>query len=304
MAALFFVVDWQGLQQAIVALSVGGLVGVILLYFAAQTSLVWRWRAMLATVNVREPFRSSWDAVFAGLFLNNFLPGTLGSDGLRILLMARACGNTPVAIGAIAYERIVQFAIYAVLAMLASLWPMKWLGPLTHLAIVAGGACGILTLLVLLKWLSGRRITAAPTGVSLWMRGWSLLTAMLAETGRMQMRLRRHHRALLLFAGSSLVNVVLLIGMFVVALHDLGHSIDLPVIVFAVGVASICIGLPISFGGIGVYEAALVLFLGLGGVPSGDALLVALVVRASSILISLLGLPNAQLLWGERRQSR
>ncbi len=304
MAALFFIVDWQGLQQAIVALSVGGLVGVILLYFAAQTSLVWRWRALLATVGVREPFRSSWRTVFAGLFLNNFMPGTLGSDGLRILLMARACGSAPVAIGAIAYERAIQFAIYAMLIMLASLWPMAWLAPWLHLLIVAGGGFGLLALLALLKWLSGRKIRPAPAGASPWVRGWSLLTAMLAETGRMQVRLRRHHRAFLLFAGSSLINVVLLFGMFVVALHDLGHSIDLPVIVFAVGIASICIGLPISFGGVGLYEAALVLFLGLGGVPSGDALLVALVVRASSILVSLVGLPNVLLLWGERRRSK
>ena len=42
------------------------------------------------------------------------------------------------------------------------------------------------------------------------------------------------------------------------------------------------------------------LFLGLGGVPSGDALLVALVVRASAVLVSLIGLPGALLLWRER----
>jgi uncharacterized membrane protein YbhN (UPF0104 family) len=300
--ALILVVDWQGLWRAAQALSVAGVVGVAVLNLSAQASLVWRWRALLATVGVREPFRSSWRTVFAGLFLNNFMPGTLGSDGLRILLMARACGSAPVAIGAIAYERAIQFAIYAILIMLASLWPMAWLAPWLHLLVVAVGGFGLLALLALLKWLSGRKISPAPAGASLWVRGWSLLGAMLAETGHMQVRMRRHRRAQLLFAGSSLVNVVFVFGIFVVALHDLGRPVDLPVIVFAVGIASIASGLPVSFGGIGVYEAALVVFLGMGGVPSGDALLVALVVRASSILVSLVGLPSALLLWGERRR--
>ncbi len=299
-AALIFVVDWQGLRRAATALSVGGVVGVVLLNFVAQTSLVWRWRALLATVGVSEPFARSWRTVFAGLFLNNFMPGTLGLDGLRILLMGRVCGSMAVAIGAIAYERAMQVSIYVLLIMLASLWPMDWLAPWLNLAIVAAGGFAVLGLLLLLKWLSGRKISRAPAGAGLLVRGWTFLGAMLAETGRMQVRLRRHRRAQAQFFLSSLANVGFILALFAVALHDLGRPVDLPMIAFAVGVAAIVSGLPISFGGIGVYEAALVLFLGLGGVPSGDALLTALVLRGASIAVTLLGLPGALLMWRER----
>jgi len=299
-AALIFVVDWQGLRQAAGALSLGGVVGVVVLNFLAQGSLIWRWRALLETVGVRESFLRSWRSVFAGLFLNNFMPGTLGSDGLRILLMARASGSAPVAIGAIAYERAMQVAIYVILIMLASLWPMDWLVPWMHLTVIAVGGLGILALLALLKWLSGRKISPAPAGASLMVRGWALLGAMLAETGRTQVRMRRHRRAQIQFGLSSLGNVVFIFALFALALHDLARPVELPVVVFAVSIAAIVSGLPISFGGIGVFEATLVLFLGLGGVPSGDALLTALVARASSILVSLVGLPGALLLWRER----
>lgn len=299
-AVLFFVVDWQGLRQAATALSLSGVIGAVLMTFVAMAALVWRWRALLATAGVQERFGRSWRNVFAGLFLNNFMPGTLGLDGLRILLMGRACGSMAVAIGAIAYERAMQVAIYVVLIMLASLWPMGWLAPWLHLTIVAAGGCAVLALLLLLKWLSGRKISQAPTGASLWVRGWTFLGAMLAETGRMQVRLRHHRGAQAQFFLSSLVNVGGVLALFVVTLHDLGRPVDLPVIVFAMGVAAIVSGLPISFGGIGLYEAMLVLFLGLGGVPSGDALLTALVVRGASIVVTLLGLPSALLLWRER----
>ncbi len=300
-AALVYVVDWQGLRQAAGSLSLAGIAGVTLLFFLAQAALIWRWRALLETVGVRESLARSGRTVFAGLFLNNFMPGTLGYDGLRILLMGRACGSMPVAIGAIAYERAMQVAIYVLLVMLASLWPMAWLQPWLHLIILAGGGLAILVLLVLLKWLGGRKISPAPRDAGLLVRGWAFLGALLAETGRMQVRLRRHRGAQTRFFLSSLANVVLVTALFVVTLHDLGRPADLPVIVFALGIAAIASGLPISFGGIGVYEALLVLFLGLGGVPSGDALLVALVVRASAVLVSLVGLPGALLLWRERR---
>lgn len=303
-AILFFAIDWRGLRQAASALSVGGVAGVVLLSFLAQSALAWRWQAMLATVGVRDSIARSWRNVFAGLFLSNLLPGTLGSDGLRILLMTRACGSAPLAIGAIAYERTVQLAIYVVLIVLASLWPMTWLSPLLRAAIVAGGGSCILLLLLILKWLSGRKIAPAPLGADLLERTLKFLGAMMAETGRMQLRLRRHRRAHLQFMLSSLCNVILIVAMVTLALHGIGRPAALPVIVFALGAALISTGVPISFGGIGVFEAVLVLILGLGGVPAADALLTALVVRAASVLVSLLGLPGAVILWRDWRLAR
>lgn len=301
--ALLFAVDWQEVKDAIRALSVAGLAGVVVLSFLAQAALVWRWRALLATVGVQESFRRSWRSVFAGQFLNNFMPGTLGSDGLRILLLGRACGAMPVAIGAIAYERAMQVAIYVVLVMLAALWPMHWLFPGLHLLVLLGGAVGIVALLLLLKWLGGRKISPAPREAGLFTRGWAFLGALLVETGRMQGRLRYHRRAQALFALSSLANVGLVIAMFAVALHDVGRPVELAAVVFALSVAAIVSGLPISFGGIGVYEAALVLLLAQGNVPTEDALIVALVIRASAVLASMVGLPSALLLWRERRRA-
>lgn len=299
-AGLIFFVDWQELRRAAVALSLGGMLGVVLLNLLAQAALIWRWRALLETVGVREGLARSAHSVFAGLFLNNFIPGTLGSDGLRILLMGRACGSMPTAVGAIAYERAMQVALYVLLAMFASLSPMPWLHPWLHLLVLAGGGLGTVLLLLLLKWLGGRKISPAPRDAGLLTRGLALLGAMLSETGRMQVRLRHHRRAQLLFVLSSLANVAFVVAFFMLILRDLGRPTGLPIVVFALSVAAIASGLPISFGGIGVYEAALVLFLGLGGVPSGDALLVALVVRASSVLVSLAGLPGAVQLWRGR----
>ena len=54
-------------------------------------------------LGVRESWVLSWHSVFAGLFLTNFLPGTLGSDGLQVVLLTKTCGRASTALGAVAY---------------------------------------------------------------------------------------------------------------------------------------------------------------------------------------------------------
>ena len=124
LAALIAIADWQTTRKAAAALSPGGLIAVFAACFLAQAALVLRWRALLDMLGTRESWARSWHSVFAGLFLTNFLPGTLGSDGLRVVLLTKSCGRASTAIGAVAYERLMQLAIYICLVSVAALLPM------------------------------------------------------------------------------------------------------------------------------------------------------------------------------------
>ena len=156
LVALIAIVDWTQLREAAAALSLGAIVVVCLCCLGTQVSLVLRWRALLDMLGVRESWLRSWHSVFAGLFLTNFLPGTLGSDGLRVVLLTKACGRASTAIGAVAYERLMQLALYVLLASLAALLPMPWLQPWLRMLIVAAGAVGIGFLVFILYWLGQR----------------------------------------------------------------------------------------------------------------------------------------------------
>jgi hypothetical protein len=301
LAALIVIVDWTQLREAAAALSLGAMLLVVLCCLGAQASLVLRWRALLDMLGVTESWVRSWHSVFAGLFLTNFLPGTLGSDGLRVVLLTKGCGRASTAIGAVAYERLMQLALYVLLASLAALMPMPWLQPWLRALIVSAGAIGIALLILILYWLGQRSADSGIARGGLLQTAWRLFATILIETGRMQTRMRRHRRAALGFWLASIVNVALIFAIWRLILSDMGDDVGLPAIVLACAAAAIASSVPISLGGIGIFEAAIVAVLGLAGVPAAHGFLLALIVRAVFMASSFVGLPSASLLWRERK---
>jgi uncharacterized protein (TIRG00374 family) len=300
LAALIVIVDWAQLREAAAALSLGAMLLVVLCCLGAQVAQVLRWRALLDMLGVHESWMRSWHSVFAGLFLSNFLPGTLGSDGLRVVLLTKACGRASTAVGAVAYERLMQLALYVLLASVAALLPMPWLQPWLRALIVAAGALGIAFLVLVLYWLGQRSADSSVAGGGLLQTAWRLFATILIETGRMQTRMRRHRRAALGFWLASIINVALIFAIWWLVLSDMGDDVGLPTIVLTCAAAAIASSVPISLGGIGIFEATIVALLGLAGVPAAHGFLLALIVRAVFMASSFIGLPSATLLWRER----
>jgi uncharacterized protein (TIRG00374 family) len=300
LAALIVIVDWAQLREAAAALSLGAMLLVVLCCLGAQVAQVLRWRALLDMLGVHESWMRSWHCVFAGLFLSNFLPGTLGSDGLRVVLLTKACGRASTAVGAVAYERLMQLALYVLLASAAALLPMPWLQPWLRALIVAVGALGIAFLVLVLYWLGQRSADSSVAGGGLLQTAWRLFATILIETGRMQTRMRRHRRAALGFWLASIINVALIFAIWWLVLSDIGDDGGLPTIVLTCAAAAIASSVPISLGGIGIFEATIVGLLGLAGVPAAHGFLLALIVRAVFMASSFIGLPSASLLWRER----
>jgi uncharacterized protein (TIRG00374 family) len=301
LAALIAVVDWDALRNAANALSAGALVAAAVVCFAAQATLVLRWRALIDMLGVRESRVRSWHSVFAGLFLTNFLPGTLGSDGLRVVLLTKSFGRASTAIGAVAYERLMQFALYVVVVSAAALAPMPWLDVWLRAAIVGVGTAGVVLLVLILFWLGQRSVGAAAVRGGLVQSAWRLFATILVETGRMQTRMRRHRRAAIGFWAANILNICLIFGIWSIILADMGHQVGIATIVLSAGSAAVATAVPISLNGIGIFETVVVALFSLAGVPTSHGVLLALIVRALFLVSSFVGLPSAVLLWRERR---
>jgi uncharacterized protein (TIRG00374 family) len=300
LAALVAVVDWSDLRDAAVALSPAWLVAVFLLCFCAQAMLVLRWRALMDMLGVRESWMRSWHTMFASFFLINFLPGTLGADGLRVVLLTKSCGRASTAVGAVAYERLMQLALYVLVVAAAALTPMDWLQPWLRVIIAIGGTSAVLLIVYILYWLGQRSVDSPLARGGLLQAAWRLFATILTETGRMQTRMRRHRRAALGFWLASILNVALVVAISQVILLDIGEDIGLSAVAFTVGGGMIVGAVPISINGLGTFESANVVLLGLAGVVASHAFVVALVLRASFMAVSFIGLPSAVLLWRER----
>ncbi|HEX6117961.1 MAG TPA: lysylphosphatidylglycerol synthase transmembrane domain-containing protein, partial [Dongiaceae bacterium] len=268
LGALVSVVDWNALRDAAAALSRATLAAVVALCLAAQATLVLRWRALIGMLGIRELWARSWHTVFAGLFLSNFLPGTLGSDGLRVMLLTKSCGRASTAVGAVAYERLMQLALYVVVVTAAALAPMPWLQSWLRGFIVAAGIVAVALLVLVLYWLGQRSAESAQGRGGLVRSAWRLFATILVETGRMQTRMRRHRRTAIGFWFASLLNICLIFAMWLVVLPDIGHPLGLAEVVLAAGVAAIASAIPISLNSIGIFEATVVALLNLAGVPT------------------------------------
>ena len=218
-----------------------------------------------------------------------------------MVLLTKACGRASTAIGAVAYERLMQLALYVLLASIAALLPMPWLQPWLRMLIVAAGAVGIALLILILYWLGQRSADSGVARGGLLQTAWRLFATTLIETGRMQTRMRRHRRAALGFWVASIVNVSLIFAIWRMILSDFGDDVGVPTIVLAAGGAAIATAVPISLNGIGIFEGAIVGLLGLAAVPAAHAFLLALILRAIFMASSFLGLPSAALLWREGR---
>lgn len=301
LAALVAVVDWIDLRHAAAALPPAVLVAIFLLCLSAQAMLVLRWRALMNVLGVRESWLRSWHTVFAGFFMVNFLPGTLGSDGLRVVLLTKSSGRASTAVGAVAYDRLMQLALYVFVVAVAALTPMDWLPPWLRAIIVAVGTGAVLLLIFMLYWLGQRSVDSPLARGGLLQAAWRLFATILVETGRMQTRLRRHRRAALGFWVANLLNVSIIFAMWWLILDELGYAISIPTIVLITGIVSIITVLPISLNGLGIFEGSTVALLGLAAVLPAHAFLLALLVRAAFLTVSFVGLPSAALLWRERR---
>lgn len=301
LAALVAMVDWGDLREALAALSTERVLAVFVLCFGAQAMYVLRWRALTDMLGITESWMRSWHTVFAGLFLVNFLPGTLGSDGLRVVLLTKSCGRASTAVGAVAYERLMQLALYVLMVAAAALTPMDWLQPWLRVIIVIGGAGAVLLIVFILYWLGQRSVDSPLARGGLLQAAWRLFATILVETGRMQTRMRRHRRAARGFWVASILNVAMILAMWWLILGELGHAISIPTIMLILGIVSIVTVVPVSLNGLGIFEGATVALLGLVGVPPAHAFLLALIVRAAFMAISFVGLSSTMLLWRERR---
>lgn len=255
---------------------------VIQLFIAA-----WRWGQLLRAQHIEIRARRLFSSCLVALFFNNFLPGTVGGDVIRIRDTASLAGSKTLATTVVALDRVIGLlALVLVGATAASMsgagrgvLPFSvgwlWAGLLVALAVLS-------VVLVLMShstsWLAtlrgGRRDWVA-------LRAGRLIDALA--------RFRTQPGALCgCFAGAVAVHVVLVIFYVAIA-----RSMIVPVspwnLAVIVPISFIIQALPVSLNGLGVREAAFSVCFARLGLSLESALAVSLTSAAIAAVVSLLG---------------
>jgi uncharacterized protein (TIRG00374 family) len=246
----------------------------------------WRWQAVMRAFDIEAPLTTLTGHYFAGLFVGNVLPSTIGGDVVRVARASDTTGSSSVAFASVAIERLTGFIALPLLVLLGfAARPgtidkdHAWLAMLV--AGITLGALGLILLLVGHPKLAGRYSER---------NNWTRFVGAV-HLGIDTLR-RRPRQAAFVLLTAVVYQTSVVIGFALIF-----RALDMPVPIAATfayvpAVAMVQV-LPLSLMGLGVREGMLSLFLHTAwGVPTGTAVAAGLLWFACMLLVSMAGAPN------------
>jgi len=260
------------------------LVSFFALFFLSLSLLAVRWKYLLKAWDIEQRIGVLFRTLLTGIFLNNFLPGSLGGDAYRLYAGGRDTGKVEAVAATIFYERVLSYASLVILGLLVLLLRFDltsdWLFWLLLGGVFIGltGITAISTLPAFGRW-AENFVGRFPFAEKLRLKDWVH-----------SFRFKVSHPGMLtgIFLLSFLPQIFDIIGFRLVA-----AAIQLPVkltdLLLFVPLLYLAILLPFSFNGIGIRESVFVVFASSWGITSADAVAFSLTVFALNLAGSLVG---------------
>ncbi|KAF1083965.1 hypothetical protein SPSYN_02877 [Sporotomaculum syntrophicum] len=284
---LIYQLDGQALRGVFLTANPGWLLLAAALIVLSMVVSVEKWSQILKAESIYLPWYQLWKAYWIGLFFNNFLPSSIGGDGIRIFLVGRNISNLACAASSVIIERIMATLGLALTGLLTGLvvkpnWQVSWL--FVGLTLVATG------LLVFLMWGSLPASVVQRNG-----RLSNFLRTFLAH-GR---SVRGHGQRLLLAGCLSVLFQLTVVAVNYAIFRGLQvNSLGWLELVYIIPAISAIAMVPIGINGYGVREGAYVILLASYGVAGsaalGASLLFAVLVSLCSLYGGLLWLVNRE----------
>ena len=246
-----------------------------------------RWEAVLVALDVHVRARTLLHHLFAGLFVGNFLPSTIGGDVLRVRRLSRETNQWAMSFASVVLDRLSGMLVLPLITLTAlAVNPgLRSLGT----ASVVAALVSIATLLLLgaLLYATGHPgFGGRFTGTSRFHR-----VAAAVHLGSVRFRENPRAAAGVVVAGFAYQLLVVLAAFL--AARALGlEQVRLTAALAFVPAVAILQVLPISLGGLGIREGSFVLFLHPLGVPTGRAVALGLLIYFLNLTASLLGAPS------------
>ena len=244
----------------------------------------WRWQRVLDVFGVRAPLRTLTGHYFAGQFVGNVLPSTVGGDVVRVSRTSTVAGSGSVAFAAVVLERLTGFIALPLLVFLGFvIRPSLLDNNSAWIAIaIAGGT--LLLLGVILVVVGHPRLAGRFAERDNWMR---FIGAVHIGINR----LRHQPRATFGIVGAALIYQLSVVAAVYCAAQALDISVPNAAILAFIPAVAMAQTIPLSVSGFGVREGMLVLLLHPLGVSTSSALALGLFWYGMLLVVSLLGAP-------------
>lgn len=293
-------IDFGTVVDALAAPHWGWLAAAVAVFAASALGGALQWAWILRTSGLTTPLDEMVRMYWVGLFFNNFLPGNVGGDAVKVVDLGRREGRTTTVLGATALDRLLGLFALTILALgtLVAARLGGFSGPpalplLLALAVWGGGLTVLLSRRVS-TWLT-RMVERLP-----WRRPAERLEAFLAEFRLFRSRPIWLARLFSLALVVQFMRVLthLLAGWGLGIIFDGAQVLQLFV---AVPLLGILLSLPVSANGLGLREvAAASLFVSVGvTVTEEPAVAMEFVAWLVQVFVSLAG--GLLFLTGRRR---
>jgi glycosyltransferase 2 family protein len=245
-----------------------------------------RWEQVLHALEIPAPLRRLVSHYFAGQFVSNVLPTTIGGDLLRVARLSRENGAPEPSFASVVIERLTGWLVLPVMSMIGLAINRGLFRNHSAAGVaVTIDAVALIGLLLLLGLAANERLFGRFAGHGGWLR---FLGAV--HLGVVHLRQHRADAASVLLAGFAFqgtLTVAAFCAARVIGIDEAGLTAMLAFI----PVVLMLQVLPIGISGLGIREAALVVFLSPLGVPEGQAIALGLALYLLNLLVSLVGAP-------------
>jgi glycosyltransferase 2 family protein len=244
----------------------------------------WRWQRVLEVFDVRVPLRTLTKHYFAGQFVGNVLPSTIGGDVVRVSRGATTTGSGTVAFASVVLERLSGFIALPLLVFVGFLLRPSLLDN-NHAWIALAIAFGTLVLLALILVVAGHpKIAGRFAERENWMR---FIGAVHVGIDR----LRHQPRDAFGVLGAAVVYQLSVVASLYCAVQALDISVPTAAVIAFIPAVAMGQTVPLSVSGFGVREGLLVLLLHPLGVSTSSAVALGLFWYGMLLIVSLLGAP-------------
>lgn len=280
MSWLVLNIDWQQqLRCVLEEARISWLLPATLLIFLSMYVSTVKWQILLQAQGLKTNYKDLWKFYWMGLFANNFLPSSIGGDGIRIVLTGKGLGDMAGAATSVTVERILATFGLAVTGILAG-----WLVSRTSLQVN-----GLLLILFLVSTGLLLLITlASPPEFLLRKKG--RLAEFLVGVSRHGGSLKEHGNKVFLSGLLSVLFQLTVVGINYTIFRALNITeLSLTELIYIIPAISALSMIPLGINGYGVREGAYVFLLSIYGVDKGSALTASLIFAFLVSFCSLYG---------------
>ena len=246
-----------------------------------------RWQQVLRAMGHPTALRRLVPLYFAGQFVSNVLPSTIGGDVLRVSRLSKENGESADMFASVVLERLSGWLVLPLITFFGLLInpDLRRQGDATLFAVLIS-AITLVALIVVIVVADHPRLGGRYADRT----GWKRFVGAV-YTGVTQMRSHPAAAVGVVLAGLLYQISLCVAALMVAAALGFGWLGMTPLLAFfpAVLIAQV---LPIGIAGLGVREGAFIVFLTPLGVPAEQAVALGLVLYALNLVVSLVGAPT------------